>query len=143
MISIRTATLSDAPAITQLSFQLGYTISEAETLSNLQWLDQSSNDVVLVATDNEQVVGWMQILYTVRLETGAFCEIVGLVVDERQRSKGIGKMLIEKAVEWTKGRACNSLRVRTNVIRTDTHRFYANAGFKLAKEQKIFTMELG
>lgn len=141
-LHIRTVKLEDAPVITRLSHQLGYAISDANTTANLQWLEESPNDIVYVAITDNKVVGWMHVFYTVRVESQPFCEIAGLVVDEHVRGQGIGKMLIQKAVEWSSAKPCNSLRVRTNVTRTDTHRFYANAGFRLSKKQKIFVMDV-
>jgi GNAT superfamily N-acetyltransferase len=139
-VYIRTVKLEDAPVITRLSHQLGYAISEADTITNLQWLEESPNDIVYVAVADNKVVGWMHIFYTVRVESSPFCEIAGLVVDEQQREKGIGKLLIQEAAEWSKTKNCASLRVRTNVTRTETHKFYQNTGFILTKEQKIFAM---
>lgn len=141
-MEIRKAAISDAPAISSLSKQLGYTISEKDTAHNLQQLQESHNDVVLVAVMNNKVVGWIHVLHTIRVETGSFCEIAGLVVNEEERGKGIGKLLIAKAIAWSKTKNCESLRVRTNVVRTETHEFYKRTGFTLAKEQKVFTMSL-
>ena len=141
-ITIRQAIIEDAQIITLLSSQLGYTISEADTILNIKQLLSSRHDVVYVATFNEAVVGWIHVFYSVRIETMPFCEIGGMVVDEIVRGKGIGKLLIEKATEWSKSRSAETLRVRTNVTRTDTHKFYESVGFTLTKQQNIYGISL-
>ena len=141
-ITIRQATTEDTQRITQLSSQLGYAISEADTIQNINQLLNSRHDVVYVATLDEAVIGWIHDFYAVRIETKPFSEIGGLVVDETVRGKGIGKLLIDKATEWSRSRSAETLRVRTKVVRTDTHKFYERAGFTLTKQQNIYGISL-
>ena len=96
MIIIREIIEHDAAAITLLSHQLGYLISEEQTLQNINALIQSNRHNVFVAVDEQQVIGWMGVSSNISLESLPMCEIHGLVVQEQYRSKGIGKMLIEK-----------------------------------------------
>ena len=84
----------------------------------------------------------MHVFYTMRIETGPFCEIGGLVVDEGERGKGAGRALIEKAIEWSRTRDVATLRVRSNTIRTEAHIFYRKMAFEEVKEQKIFPVEV-
>jgi GNAT superfamily N-acetyltransferase len=141
-ISIRQAGINDANVIANLSFQLGYTISESETISNIQWLSKSQNDVIYIAAVEDVVVGWIHVLYARRVESKPFCEIAGLVVEENVRRKGIGKLLIEKAISWSRQTSAETLRVRTNIIRTETHKFYERAGFTLGKQQKVYQIPI-
>lgn len=141
-ISVRLAAQTDATVISNLSGQLGYNVPEAETMHYLDTINKSNIDVVYVAEIDGIVIGWIQVSYLTRLESGFFCEIVGLVVDEQHRGKGTGKMFIDKAKEWCKGRGCKRLKVRSNVKRQETHLFYLNTGFSEVKEQKVFEMAL-
>ena len=134
--------MQDGRAVAALSFQLGYEISEAETTHNIELAEESGQDIVYVATLNNNVVGWIHIFYSLKIESRSFCEIGGLIVDENVRGKGIGGMLIMKAVEWSKNRSSETLRVRTNVIRLETHKFYEKMGFVLKKQQSVFGMSL-
>ena len=142
MIIIREIIAQDAAAITLLSHQLGYSISEEQTMQNINALIQSNRHDVFVAVDEHQVIGWMGVSYNISLESIPMCEIHGLVVDEQYRSKGIGKMLIEKAKQWSRNKGINKLRLRCNTIRTDAHKFYTNAGFTEIKQQKVFEINL-
>lgn len=141
-INIRLVETRDINSVARLSQQLGYDINEAVTARNIELLDGNSDNVIWVASNADAVIGWMQVSYLVRVETGRFCEIVGLVVDEHNRGKGVGRMLLVQAIQWCKDKNCTRLKVRTNVTRKDTHRFYAAVGFEEVKEQKVFEMDL-
>lgn len=84
----------------------------------------------------------MQLFYILRIESGYFGEIAGLVLDERHRSAGIGNMLVNYAREWCKAKGISKLKVRTNVIRHRAHSFYDRNGFKVLKEQKVYALNL-
>lgn len=141
-ITTRKTMPTDAYAISLLSTQLGYSMTVEDTRMHIEMLGDSNNDMVLTATAGDMIVGWMHVTYAIRVECMPFCEIAGLVVDEGHRGKSIGRQLIQRAIEWSVTRKCNKLKVYTNVKRTATHAFYTAAGFILAKEQKIFEMEL-
>lgn len=138
MIQIRKAEIKDNSAITQLSHQLGYAISEADSYTNLEYILKSKNDIVFVAVNEDRIVCWMQVSKLVHLETDMFCEIVGLVTDVHVRGNGIGKQMLICANRWAKENNCKRIVVRSNVVRMDTHRFYTANGFAEKKEQKVF-----
>src|SRR5690242_14569998 len=140
---IRKALLSDLSILRDLTEQLGYPLAETTLSENLQTILANENEVLFVMAENDKPIAWIHIFHTIRLESGSFCELGGLVVDKNYRSKGIGKLLIEKAIEWTRDRNVPVLKLRSNVIRKDAHRFYSNFGFKEVKEQKVFELRPG
>ncbi len=137
-LQVREAKKEDAGVLNDLSRQLGYPRTLEETKRHLDAILSNDTETVFVVTDNGTVIAWMHIFYTIRLESGSFCELGGLVVDEQYRGRGIGKILVEKAMEWTASRSAPVLRLRSNVIRGDAHRFYRRLGFTESKEQKVF-----
>ena len=139
---LREAATKDAEEITRLSNQLGYAISVPATLQNLKTISENQNEIIGVAVHEEKVVGWIHAFQTTRLESGSFCEIGGLVVDNQYKRMGIGKMLIEHIKPWCIGKGTTALRVRTNVKRTEAHEFYFQLGFMENKEQKVFEISL-
>jgi GNAT superfamily N-acetyltransferase len=139
---IREARLSDVSELNQLTRQLGYPITEDDTKQNLQIILANENEIVYVMTNNEKVIAWIHIFHATRLESGSFCELGGLVVDSSFRGQGLGKILIEKAIQWSIDRKVDLLKLRSNVIRNDAHRFYRQLGFKEVKEQKMFAIQL-
>jgi len=137
-VIIRQIATDDAPAIVTLCHQLGYKLSVEQTLKNIKAvLENISNDAFVAVHENE-IMGWIGVAYAIQIETPAFCEIRGLVVNEQYRRQGIGKMLIAKAKQWGQAQGSNKLRLRCNTKRAEAHLFYQNLGFKETKEQKVF-----
>ncbi|MEZ5015463.1 MAG: GNAT family N-acetyltransferase [Flavipsychrobacter sp.] len=129
---------ADADAIAKLSAQLGYTIDSRQTNDLLTLLLRSEENTVLVATNDDNVIAWAQVSYIVRVESGCFCELVGLVVDEHFRGNGIGEKLLEEATLWSIAKGCKKLRVRSNNIRRSAAAFYKKMGFSITKTQNVF-----
>ncbi|MDB5231923.1 MAG: family N-acetyltransferase [Chitinophagaceae bacterium] len=141
-ILIREVHPDDGVAVNELSAQLGYPVSVSATAENIILILKNKDEMIFVAQLEDNVIGWIQISYLVRLESGPFFEIVGLVVDEKYRGKGIGKSLIAEAKIWCFKKGNYKLRVRSNTKRLSTHQFYLNLDFKEVKEQKIFETAL-
>ncbi|MGV3587186.1 MAG: GNAT family N-acetyltransferase [Adhaeribacter sp.] len=139
-ILVRQITVADSPSVANLTAQLGYQTTTAETADLLAEILKSKTDLALVAEINSQVVGWIHAFYAVRLESGRFVEIGGLVVDAQHRGKGIGKILIAAVKQWAGQYQTTHIKVRCNTKRFASHQFYRQAGFTEVKEQKIFEM---
>ncbi len=141
-IKIRQASLEDSRSIAKLSGQLGYETEFKVQQNRLKPILLSKEDCIYVATHNDQLIGWTHGFYTLRVETDPFVEIGGLVVDENFRNKGVGKKLVEFIFDWAKTKNCNLIRVRSNTIRVESHKFYEKLGFDLNKTQKIYNFHL-
>jgi GNAT superfamily N-acetyltransferase len=139
---IREAGSVDVTQLTLLSCQLGYVIDDEQTKTNLQHILEKKDGKVFVATLDQQVIGWTHIAARVSLESGMFYELMGLVVDEQFRGQGAGTQLAKYAVEWAMAQGAARIRVRSNIKRTDAHRFYERLGFTLIKEQKVFSLAI-
>ncbi len=138
-IMIRPAREADYGILATLSGQLGYEADPATISRRMKEITANPDHAVFVASVAEgEVVGWIHAFYTLRVESDPFVEIGGMVVDDRHRKKGIGKQLVDHIREWATARGCRRLRVRSNVTRQETHRFYQNLGFELKKEQGVF-----
>ena len=132
----------DAAEITGLSHQLGYLITIPETEQNISMILENKDHDAFVAVHEDKVIGWIGLSHAIQLESPPSCEIRGLVVDEKYRGTGVGKMLIEKAKQWSIGKGKDKLRLRCNVKRTEAHLFYRHLGFKETKEQKVFEIKI-
>jgi len=140
---LRSAHVSDAAAIARLSGQLGYSSSPEEIELRLRdVLDRPGGVAVFVAEDEGEVAGWLHVLGNHTIETAPFALILGLVVDETRRSRGIGASLVAAAAEWAVGEGYSLLRVRSNVVRERAHAFYERLGFERAKSQVVFVKRL-
>ena len=141
-IFVRKAEIMDVESISQLSDQLGYLSTNDAIKNRLSEILKNKDNCVFVACEGKTIAGWILGFYTLRVESDPLIEIGGLVVSENYRKKGIGKILVDEVVKWAKLRKCNQVRVRCNVLRIESHKFYENIGFELKKEQKVFNKQL-
>ncbi|MDB5085744.1 MAG: TDP-fucosamine acetyltransferase [Bacilli bacterium] len=56
-----------------------------------------------------------------------------LRIDPAYRRKGIGTVLFQKCVDWTKNKGCARMRIETQHINVAACRFYAKQGAKLGQ----------
>ncbi len=141
-MTIREAGPDDVAALAALSGELGYSSTPGEISDRLAMLRQRSADAVFVAEVDGAVVAWLHVAGMLFLESPPFAEVAGLVVAETQRGKGTGKRLLAAAAQWAAARGYRKLRVRSNVIRQDAHRFYEREGYRRIKEQVVLDLEL-
>jgi GNAT superfamily N-acetyltransferase len=141
-IFIRQISETDAPAVTTLSHQLGYPLSEEQILQNMKAVLESKDHDAFVAVHGNKIVGWIGVAQAILIVAPAYCEINGMVIDEPYRRKGIGKMLIGQAKHWAKEKGNTKMKLRCNVIRTETHVFYQHMNFIETKQQKSFEINI-
>jgi GNAT superfamily N-acetyltransferase len=140
---MRAALPADAPAIAKLCDQLGYPSTADQVTHRLRRLEQDSADVVLVATlSGGEIVGWIHVGVVLRVMAEPFAEICGLVVDEPHRGTGIGRAMLDAATRWAGENGCTRMRIRSNVLRQQTHRVYTDLGYELSKTQHVFNLRI-
>ncbi len=143
MIQIRVMLETDAAAVNRLSGQLGYPQALADTTAYIHAVLARSEDCAFVALDAEnRICGWIHGFKTYRIESAPFIEIGGLVVDSDNRGQGTGRALVQAVQAWSRQQGIHVLKVRSNVIRDEAHRFYLGLGFREAKTQKVFEQQL-
>jgi GNAT superfamily N-acetyltransferase len=141
--SIRGATLADAQRMSELSGVLGYPVASDTIAGRLDRLLGSATDIVLVAVvSSGSVVGWIHGSEYELLETGRHCEILGLVVDAAHRKAGAGRQLVSAVEAWAAGRGLESVAVRSNIVRTESHPFYERLGYQRVKTQHAYFKQL-
>jgi GNAT superfamily N-acetyltransferase len=138
----RVAEMVDAPAIAELSGQWGYQSSNENMLRCLNNIRQNGDHIIYVLLKDDRLIGWVHGIYSLRVESDPFVEIGGLVVDKDFRRQGLGKLLVDKIIEWSHFRTCHMIRVRCNIIRKEANAFYGTIGFKEIKQQKVYDMKV-
>ena len=141
-IQLRKMTMEHAQDVCRLSDQLGYPLSTTQIENNINEITSSENYAAFVALYNQQIVGCIYAFRALLIESKPFIEIGGLIVDENFRNSGIGKKLVEKIKVWALEKAINEVRVRSNVLRFEAHKFYLNNGFTEMKQQKVYQILL-
>jgi GNAT superfamily N-acetyltransferase len=137
-IIIRAVEAADATTVSTLAGQFGYPNTVEEVRFRIQALQGSATDFAWVAVEEGWIIGWIQITRMMRLESGEFVEITGLVVDETKRNLGVGATLVRFVKDYCRKQGITRLVVRSNVIRNQAHRFYLSNGFSEKKQQKVF-----
>jgi GNAT superfamily N-acetyltransferase len=142
-IKIRRAKSSDVAQIAGLCGQLGYPAKPAEIVQRLRKIKPPSQQAVLVAESPERkVIGWLHVSVSPLVEVELRAEVNGLVVDNNERSRGTGALLLRAAEQWARSRGCKSMSLRSNVIRERAHQFYLRHGYEHYKTQKAFRKPL-
>lgn len=139
-IQIREIEISDAGTAAILSEQLGYPSSKAEMSHRIGLLQHSMVDEAWVAELDGRIVGWIQVSRMLRLESGEWAEITGLVVDADVRGAQLGRRLVAQAQAWAHAHKLPRLVVRANVVRAASHGFYLKLGFTERKKQMVFEL---
>jgi GNAT superfamily N-acetyltransferase len=140
---IRPARPEDAPEIAELSGQLGYPVSGGEMSARLSRALADPDYVVTVAEGPDGLLlGWIGAEHRFLLEIGEEVEIVGLVVRQGARRLGVGKALIAAAEEFARAHGLDSIRVRSNVARPESHLFYEGMGYARVKTQHCYRKPL-
>jgi GNAT superfamily N-acetyltransferase len=142
-VKIRKANLADASAIARLAGQLGYPTTSEEAKDSLRsFLQKKDHAIYIAETPDKLVVGWVHVFEANYLMEESFAEIGGLIVDESNRGRGIGRALVETAEGWAVTMGYRYLQIRSNIIRMKAHRFYEQIGYNLAKTSLVFVKPL-
>ena len=89
-----------------------------------------SRGEVLVARDDDQVIGHVQIVET---EDVSVFELKSMAVEETRQREGIGRSLIKAAVARCRVRNGHRLIVSTAAADTGNLRFYQRQGFRMSR----------
>lgn len=141
-MKVRTAAENDAPTVARLASELGVPTDGAEAARRLAVIGADVAQIALVAETDGEVVGWVHVVESTSLQSGALVEIRGLVVAASARRTGVGRVLVAAAEAWATARGHEVLRVRTDVRRDDARAFYLGVGYEERKRQVLLTRRL-
>lgn len=140
---IRQAREADAPHIGGLSAELGYPLREEVTLERMRAIAGSSTELLLVACDeSDQPVGWLQAHAWNVIVVGFRVDILGLVVATTHRRQGIARALMNEAERWATIIGAETINLRSNVQRSESHEFYPALGYEAVKTQTAYRKKL-
>jgi GNAT superfamily N-acetyltransferase len=142
-VLVRRATEADAQSVAHLSGELGYAAASEVMRDRLHKVLASDADLLIVAVDaTHEVVGWLQAHAAHVVETGFRVEILGLVVADKIRRRGVGRLLVKEAESWAKSLSADAVVVRTNAKRAESHPFYLALGYTTTKTQVVYRKAL-
>jgi ribosomal protein S18 acetylase RimI-like enzyme len=94
-------------------------------------IESDPNNELIVAVQNERVVGTLQLTYTPSLShQGSWrATIESVRTASDLRGQGIGSALVKWAVERARERGCAMVQLSSDSSRVDARRFYERLGF--------------
>lgn len=146
---LRPATRAELPAVLALLADeekvvdpASVTVTEAYERAFADIERDARNEVLVLAEEDGTVVGCLQATYIPGLGKGgaerALIEAVRIRAD--RRGDGLGRELMNRAVERARERGCGLVQLTSDKRRADAHRFYASLGF--ARSHDGFKMTL-
>ena len=138
-IKIRHASLADLPTIIRLLADdfLGRQREDFSEPLNENYIrafreiEAGSDNELIVAELDDVVIGTLQLTFTPSLsfKGGRRCTVESVRVDEKLRSRGIGREMMLWAIERAKEKGCISMQLTSHNERPAAHRFYEKLGF--------------
>ena len=128
---VRDARDEDSDAMSRLCTQLGYPAQGDAIPKRLERLQADPNARALVADAGDGPIGLatVHLRHTLNHEA-PIAQLTLLVVDESQRTRGVGRALVEAAERWAHSRGCHRIVVTTALQRADAHAFYERIGYR-------------
>jgi GNAT superfamily N-acetyltransferase len=130
-LAIREPKSGDAESLARLCTQLGYPAGASALVRRLAHFETDANARAFVAELGGEVLGLttVQLRFTLNHEA-PIAQITLLVVDEANRSGGIGRALVAAAETWAHERGAKRIVVTTALDRAGAHAFYERIGYK-------------
>jgi GNAT superfamily N-acetyltransferase len=128
-VSVRPAEPNDADAVTALLLELGYQVTATHVRQTLG--SPSESDTVYVATHDGAVVGMiaLHVAQWIQLER-PIARIPAMIVQGQFQRRGIGRRLIERALDHARTSGCGTVELTSANERDDAHAFYRDLGFE-------------
>jgi ribosomal protein S18 acetylase RimI-like enzyme len=133
-VRIRPASPNDAPAAVGLMAQLAE-FSHGQVDAGVEerfraMLELPTHAIFVAEDEREQVIGLLSISQRWTLwHTGPCALIEELVVNEGARGQGVGRALIQAAIDWARAQGCSEIEVSTEADNLKAQAFYQRLGF--------------
>jgi GNAT superfamily N-acetyltransferase len=140
---VRPMIRADLEAVTRLCAQLGYpsTMEQIERRFSLLEADPEAGLYVADAATGG-IVGWVYVRGVRSMTSDPRAEIWGLIVDADHRVAGVGAALMRHAEQWAREQGYADVRLHSNVVRTEAHRFYQGLGYQITKTSYVLSKPL-
>jgi len=104
---------------------------------------ETNNIKYMLAKENNDIIGLCYLCVFPNLtHNGKSLGYIGhLIVDKNYRQKGIGKKLMQKAIEYSKKSNCYKVIIQSGIEREGAHKFYEKLGFD-GKSKKAYELKL-
>ncbi|BAZ50162.1 acetyltransferase, GNAT family protein [Nostoc sp. NIES-4103] len=136
MLTVSVATVTDIPALIPLLNSLFTQEAEFQPDVNKQTaglqaiVTQPDVGAILVARDQDKLIGMVNILFTISTVQGGLVAILeDMVVDSNYRGAGIGSALITGAIAFCQNKGISRITLLTDADNYSAIHFYEKHGF--------------
>lgn len=133
---IEQATMDDLPAMVDLLYDLfsqegDFVPDRAKQERGLLLiLEQPSRGRIFVYRWNGQIIGMVNLLFTISTAEGGFVVLLeDVIVHHEFRGRGVGSQLLGHAIEYAKQKEFLRITLLTDRINEEGHEFFARLGF--------------
>ena len=113
--------------------------AKTPSFSDLQQITTADGTFFFVAEENGVILGTLT-LVTYRIPTGKKAWIEDVVVEKNGRGKGIGKLLLEHAMQFAAEQGIPKIDLTSNPTRVAANELYKKIGFQL-RDTNVYRYE--
>jgi ribosomal protein S18 acetylase RimI-like enzyme len=139
MINISELTEASSSVLQSINELLPQLSSSAQVISmdRLSELVESDNTLIFIGTDESGQILGMLSLIVMKIPTGNKAWIEDVVVDQSARGKGMGKALMNHALEKAKELAVKSVDLTSRPSREKANMLYQSLGYQI-RETNVY-----
>ncbi len=141
MILIRKAERQDISAIAELHRGEGWCYDD-EVVLNDYWDDAFDKESIIVAELDGHIIGTIELARAYKARFGFFAVMRRFVVHPEHRGRGIGRKLMNYALDEAVRLGCNAVELSVNPSKGRPHRFYESLGFTDDRVEVIMVKKL-
>jgi GNAT superfamily N-acetyltransferase len=96
------------------------------------WDEIEKNNIkYFIAKENDEIIAscYICIIPNLTHNGKSIGYIENVITDSKYRRKGIGRKIMEMAINYAKKNNCYKIVLQSGIERTDAHKFYENMGF--------------
>lgn len=130
-MQIRNMTVDDTAVVADLLTQMGYPETLDFLAAKIAKMNRNAQEKLMVVEEEEQVVAFISLHCIPQLAVrGDFMRISYFAVDERVRSKGIGKQVEDYVTALARQMGCDRIELHSHSRREKAHAFYLRQGYE-------------
>lgn len=127
-------------AMNRLLPQLANSHFEIEEYSLRNIINADNSYLFVARSDNNKIVGTLTlVIYAIPTIRKAYIEDV--VVDGSQQGNGVGRMLLNEAICFTRGQGVTRVELTSNPSRVAANKLYQSLGFEI-RDTNFYRLEL-
>lgn len=99
-------------------------------------IDADSNQYLMIVESDKEIIGTchLTIMPSLTFIGSTRMQIEAVRISQKYRNQGIGKRMINEAIEWAKLNSASIIQLTTNKKRTKAKNFYESIGFEASHE---------